>query len=286
MKSFAKYIVAVTAIPAAALLSFSCGKFQEPAAETPEEGTVLFTVTPSLDMEVDVSEGRIPVKSDGTVIGQRDIWCFIYDADGDYLLDGFPVRQNEIIGSTYTFAIPTHSSPVNMFFAVMPDNVSYSYDGYSLNFSGGDIFGENNGLWCSDSQYFSSIESSEDGISLGNIILEQRHDTFEIILDFTNFPMSPDEFISGVSFAADDAHYPSSINLLSFEAFTDEDYTVKYRYSFNVLYPEVSLYNMRLYLTTARDDIFKYEQIVYPGNDDLYRMEFEVDYNRINGYYD
>lgn len=273
-------IFPLIALATASLAMLSCSRNAAIPEEADADRTVTVKFTPSISSAV--SEGDIPVKSAEAEIGQCDIWCFVRDEDTGSWVEGYPMKQTEIIGNTYSFVIPGLRY-VRLFFAIMPENASWNYTSYSqLEFYVEDIFDESNLIWCSQGQNL--YPEGSDTITLENIKLRQRHKDFRFTFECRDFPSDPAGFIRDIALKVYGETYPKVLEFGSLETFTDNSGTEKYYYDFTVMKDGTSSFWSEVYLTTSKGETFSYYGDVN-GSYDSYVLNYEISYDKIDGYY-
>lgn len=264
------------AIFAAVFALASCDKSELPGGN-PDYETVTVRVT--ADMEFDFS-AEVTGKAGLESIDYPDIWCFAYDRakeGGSKILDGYPVIQTDRVGDTYSFVLPKmeHGS---FMFAVISDGVEWTNAGagynIKLDFTADVPYGKK--VWCSDAVL---LNTADEGLDNVDVVLRQKHNDFELLLDCRTFPASPEKYMDFVATRLQGVG--TEVPFGSFEKVYDENYGREYySYKFSYLFQGgENSYGIEIFVGTSDKKIYYIYDTVYVSSRNR-KLYLTLDYDK------
>lgn len=188
-----KLIYILTA--AAVTMLAACEKQPAQMSET-ETATIAFS--PEFELEAEVKSA---------VIGETDIWCFLYDNNTGALAPGSPYRQKEIKDDVYYYSVPKINDGY-ITFAIMPENATYivssGWYNAAVNFNDNFVTTTETELYSTGSNYDDSfgtgINTNDGGTDSFNEVLYQRHRECKLMFYFQDMPaeVTPENFIKKI----------------------------------------------------------------------------------------
>ncbi len=189
-----KKLIYILTAAAVAMLA-ACEK--QPA-QTSENETTTIAFSPEFELEAEVKSA---------VIGETDVWCFLYDNDTEALTPGSPYRQKEINNGVYYFNVPKINNGY-ITFAIMPENATYTvssswYNG-QVNFNDNFVTTTEIELYSTGSDYDNShgmwINTNDEGTDSFNLTLYQRHRECKLMFYFQDMPadLTPESLIKKI----------------------------------------------------------------------------------------
>lgn len=268
---------------------------KNPALE-PEQETMTITMEPEFELDVDVKSAAI---------GETDIWCFVYDGTTREQVNGSPVKQSEINGSTYVYQIPKCENAY-VHFAIMPEETTWKsfYPEYSEYIECNDTFftTEERELYMSGNNYNNGstgiwVNSADSGSDSYNVTLWQKHRKIHLMIKMYDQPEGVliEDIIKRINIKASEIELDTVLELSEMEretAPTNSGYTTQYEWHVKDLWLHYgsdfresysNLNSIDFIFETHDKKIFTVEDVwfAYSCNESL---RLDIDYDSIKKY--